>query len=167
MLSGMSRIAAILTAMESHLATSSILIAIALTAALLAGIAALVRWASVPAEITGIVVVPGQPAELTLAAPRSGKLRVWGRYEIGTDDEDAIVTVEYEVRSGDRVVASGTTARGGVRIWHGGRADWEAFTDPIASIADLTPGAPVHVRMNVVGAIPSAPILSARVFATR
>jgi hypothetical protein len=137
-----------------------VLIAVALVAIVLVA----VRWSSAPKELAGIDVTPGAPATLTLTTAPSDTLRVWGRYELGTDDEDAEVRVSFEARSAGRVVASGDVGRNGARIWHGGTLNRESYTDAVTTVSGVSEGAPFELRVTIRA---TAPVLKARLYVSR
>jgi hypothetical protein len=134
-----------------------------IVAAVAAFVALVLRLAAAPKEIAGVDLTPGEPVTLRLAAAPCSKLRVWGAYELGTDDEDVEVRATFEARSAGRVVGAGEVGRVGARIMRGGRSGWEAFTEAIAAVA-VTEGAPFEVRVTISAA---APVLKARLYVSR
>ncbi len=150
--------------MSSQLGPLPVYAWLALVAIVVAVVVALVRWSSAPKELAGVDVTPGVSAALSLSAAPAATLRVWGRYELATDDEDAEVRVAFEARSAGRVVASGEVGRGDARIWHGGRLNRESFTDAVVTVRGVSVGAPFELRVTITS---SSPVLAARVYVSR
>lgn len=137
---------------------------VALAGAVL-GYAGLYLWSiSTPKELVGVNLRADEPVVLTVTPP-SSSLRVWGRYVLGTDDEDATVDVFLEARAGGRVVAKRDGGpREGARVWHGGEGDWESFSDEVVTLRGLTPGVALELRVTLRA---TAPVREARIYVTR
>jgi hypothetical protein len=117
-----------------------------------------------PREIVGVDAIAKMACELLIQPPVPARLRLWGRYELQTDDEDAEVEVEYALFSNGKRLFDGKFQRATSRYWHGGRANWKSFTDPIATFSELDASQPIMIRCTIRSAVP---ILRARIYVSR
>jgi len=141
---------------------------VALGALLLAALVGLlVWWSAAPRELAGADARTGEAVTLTVLAAPGGDLALWVRYELATDDEFAEVRVAWEATSGGRRVGGGTATRDGARVWHGGRLDWESFSDRVAVIRGAAAGERVEVRVTVGECTVPARVLKARAYVAR
>ncbi len=117
-----------------------------------------------PRGLASVDAPVGAPVSLVLPRAPSSQLALWVRYELTPNDEDALVRVRWEARSGGVLIGSAASTGENLRVIVDGGPDWLVFTQRIARLAPLVVGAPVEVRMTIEGECsPAGRVLRARV----